>query len=109
MTERPDHNLCLIDNKMNNNKTNKIKEILNQWNPLGERANQIPDLNNYETEANDIIFNIEMDLEFKKIKNSKNLVKKIVKEVLNEAFNLWLTDEDCEKPSELIYNVLFDK
>ena len=50
-----------------------------------------------------------MDLEFKSIKYSKSFVKKIVKEVLNEAFNLWLTDEDCEKPSELIYNVLLEK
>ena len=106
MMVKQDHNSFQTDNRMNQNQIDKIKEILIKWNPLGERSRQIHDLNNYDTEAIDIISNIEMDLEFKKNKYSKSFVKKIVKEVLNEAFNLWLTDEDCEKPSELIYNVL---
>jgi hypothetical protein len=91
---------------MNEDQTNKIKEILIQWNPLGERAGQIPDLNDYETEAEDIIFNIEMEFELTKTVDTQKTIRKIVKEVLNEAFNLWLTDKDCEKPSELIYRVL---
>ena len=73
---------------------------------MGESANQISDLNNYEIEAVDIISNYELDIEFKKIKDRKKIIKIVVKEVLNEAFHLWLTDEDCEKPSELIYDVL---
>ena len=92
---------------MNEEHIQKIKEILTQWNPLGERANQISDLNNYETEAVDIIFNIDIEVDIKKTRDPQNRVRIIVKEVLNEAFNLWLTDEDCEKPSELIYKVLF--
>ena len=52
------------------------------------------------------MFNIEIEVDFKKTRDSQKRVKVIVKEVLNEAFNLWLTDEGCEKPSELIYNVL---
>jgi len=92
---------------MNEDHINKIKEILTQWNPLGDQVNQISNLNNYEIEAVDIIFNIDIEFDLKKIREPKKRVRKIVKEVLNEAFNLWLTDEDCEKPSELIYKVLF--
>ena len=92
---------------MNEEHIQKIKEILTQWNPLGERANQISDLNNYETEAVDIIFNIDIEVDIKKTRDPQKRVRIIVKEVLNEAFNLWLTDKDCDKPSELIYNVLY--
>ena len=91
---------------MNKEHIREIKEILTQWNPLGERAIQVSDLNNYETEAVDIMFNIEIEVDFKKTRDPQKRVKVIVKEVLNEAFNLWLTDEDCMKPSELIYNIL---
>ncbi|OQA95656.1 MAG: hypothetical protein BWY22_02103 [Bacteroidetes bacterium ADurb.Bin217] len=34
----------------------KVKKILIEWNPLGNRAKEISDLNNYETEAIDILF-----------------------------------------------------
>ena len=33
---------------------NKVKHVLNDWNPLGKYASKIHDLNEYETEANDI-------------------------------------------------------
>ena len=84
----------------------KIKEILTQWNPLGEQAKQISDLNDYETEAVDIIFNIDIEVDFKKTKDPSKRVLIIVKEVLNEAFNLWLTDKDCDAHAKLIFNVL---
>ena len=84
----------------------KIKEILTQWNPLGEQSSQISDLNDYETEAVDIIFNIDIEVDFKKTKDPRKRVMIIVKEVLNEAFNLWLTDKDCDAPAKLIFNVL---
>jgi len=45
---------------MNQYQIDKIKEILIKWNPLGEHSRQIHDLNNYNTEAIDIISNIEM-------------------------------------------------
>ena len=77
-----------------------------RWNPLGDRANQISDLNDYETEAEDIIFNIYIEVDFKKTKDAQKRVRIIVRKVLNEAFNLWLTDKDCDIPSNLIYNVL---
>lgn len=36
----------------------KVKLLLTEWNPLGEKASQITDLENYETEAIDILFYI---------------------------------------------------
>jgi len=91
---------------MNEDHIKQIKEILVQWNPLGKQAAQIPDLNNYDTEAIDIIFNIEMELEMANNSDLKKTTRKMTKEVLNEAFNIELTDKDCEKASELIYRVL---
>ena len=35
---------------------NKVKHVLNEWNPLGENANKIEDLKEYEIEAIDILF-----------------------------------------------------
>jgi hypothetical protein len=37
----------------------KVKQLLTDWNPLGERAKQITDLGNYETEAIDILFYLD--------------------------------------------------
>ncbi len=84
----------------------KIKEILTQWNPLGEQSSKISDLDDYETEAVDIIFHINTEIHFKKTTNPNKRIQIIVKEVLNEAFDLSLTDKDCEKTSESIYQVL---
>jgi len=41
---------------MNEEHIKKVKRLLTSWNPLGERAIQISDLNEYETEAVDILF-----------------------------------------------------
>ena len=91
---------------MNEEHIRRVKEILTQWNPLGERASEISDLNDYETEAVDVLFHINIEIHFKKTDNPKKRIQIIVKEVLNEAFNLWLTDKDCEKASESIYQIL---
>ena len=48
----------------------------------------------------------DIEVDFKTTRYPQKRVRIIVKEVLNDAFNLWLTDKDCEKSSVLIYNVL---
>ena len=106
MMGRHDHNLYQINSKMNEEHIRKVKEILIQWNPLREQSGNISDLNDYETEAVDIISHINTEIHFKKTNNPKKRVQIIIKEVLNEAFNLWLTDKDCEQASESIYQVL---
>ncbi len=84
----------------------EIKKILDEWNPLGEKANQISDLDEYNTEATDILFHINTEINFKKNKEPQKRIRNIVKEVINQAFSLWLTDKDCEKPSNAIYKIL---
>ena len=37
-------------------------QILANWNPLGDRASEVEDLNGYRTEAEDILFHIHLDL-----------------------------------------------
>ena len=101
-----DLGLYQIISKMDKKNILKIKEILTQWNPLGEQSSKISDLDDYETEAVDIIFHINTNIHYKKTDHPEKRIQIIVKEVLNEAFGLSLTDKDCEKASESIYQVL---
>ena len=43
---------------MNEEHIRKVKELLITWNPLGDQATQINDLDDYETEAIDILFHL---------------------------------------------------
>ena len=85
----------------------EIMGVLNDWNPLGENAKHIPDLNNYESEANDIIYFYDDDFQFPKYKDKKTKVLKVVRKIINEAFNLGLTEDECKIPSDKIFNILY--
>jgi hypothetical protein len=63
-----------------------VMKVLIEWNPLGPRASAISDLDNYKTEAIDILFNLEL-------KKSNPAV--IVQQVINQAFDLSLSVADC--------------
>jgi len=63
------------------NQIEKVKQLLTEWNPLGERSVEISDLNNYETEAVDILFLLNK-------KSSVAYINKLMVKVLAEAFNL---------------------
>lgn len=91
---------------MNQQKIEQIKAILKHWNPLGNTEHSIQDLNDYETEVDDIIFNLEIDYDYPEKSVTKKQLSKIVKEVLNQAFDLYLTNSDCDAPSEEIVEVL---
>ena len=41
----------------------KVKLLLIEWHPLGEKTNQISDLENYKTETIDILFYIKKSLQ----------------------------------------------
>ncbi len=60
---------------MNKKHIERLKHILSEWNPLGDMAYQISDLDNYETEATDILFHIN------KI-NSVEQISKMINSVL---------------------------
>jgi hypothetical protein len=79
----------------------KVKQILTQWNPLGERASLIEDLNEYETEAIDILFHLNFS-------NSHSEATNLVQTVLNQAFDLELTREDCQGEADKIWKVFLE-
>ena len=66
----------------------KVMELLTAWNPLGKRADRIKDLNNYRTEAIDILFLLSL-------RGSKASAALAVRDVLNQAFDLSLSVEEC--------------
>ena len=86
----------------------RVKHVLNDWNPLGENAYKVDDLNEYETEAIDILFYIDLEITTKRPVEVKKQIQKYVKEILEEAFNIDLTNEECRLPAEKIYQILFE-
>ncbi len=60
---------------------------------------KIKDLDGYRTEAIDIIFNF-------KINKNRASAENIVMEVLNQAFDLYLTKNECIGPTQKILNIL---
>ena len=93
---------------MNQNKIEQFKAILKKWSPLGIAENNVADLNDYETEVDDIIFNLEIEYDFPKKSITQKQLSKIIKEVLNEAFYLHLTSSECDAHSAEILKVLKD-
>jgi len=73
----------------------QVMEILTAWNPLGDKADQIDDLNSHRTEAIDVLFNISL-------RGSKVPATRIVQEVLNQAFDLSLSVEECTEAGRKI-------
>ena len=57
---------------------NKVKKVLNDWNPLGEYASKTHDLNEYETEANEILFYIDFEMTSKRPVEVKKQIQKLV-------------------------------
>jgi hypothetical protein len=76
---------------MSEEEIRKVASILNKWNPLGAKAESIPDLDGYRTEAIDIISALTV---FEKLRNPRD----VVMNGLNDAFELDLTPEECERP-----------
>ncbi len=80
----------------------KIKQLITKWNPLGERAYQVTDLDDYETESIDILFYIDK-------KSSVNRINKILTEVLSEAFGPIIDLTESKKYAERIRKILIEK
>jgi len=84
---------------MNENQITAVSNVLAQWNPLGEKANSVSDLNGYRIEATDIIFALEM--------RGKTVKPEfIVMEVINQVFDLRLTLQSCITPAQEIVAIL---
>ena len=80
---------------MNDKTITAVSKIITKWNPLGSGATSIPDLDGYKTEAIDILFAIEAD------PNSGSIAM-IVRDVLNQAFDLSLDLKACTQPANEI-------
>lgn len=91
-------------------KLERIKKILTEWNPA--KNSRVPinnDLDNYDTEANDFLFFLEFEYDYPNRKISLKQVQKLLKGILNDAFDLHLTDQECETPTAEIMRILTDK
>ncbi len=77
----------------------KVKLLLTEWNPLGEKASQISDLENYETEAIDILFYINKQ-------SSTTYINKIMVDVLSQAFGMDLEFAATIKYAEKIRKII---
>ena len=77
-----------------------VANILSEWNPLGDDAERVDDLDGYKTESADILFELEM---------SNARVKKVVMQVLNEAFDIELTEDECSDAANKIIGILGKK
>jgi hypothetical protein len=84
---------------MNEDQIEKVKQILTEWNPLGDFAAKIPDLDNYDTEANDIAFYIDK-------KSSVTKINKLMIEILEQAFDYPVDLEESITCAEKIRNIL---
>ena len=69
-------------------KIRKTMDLLTTWNPLGDKAKTIRDLDDNRTEAIDILFNLQL------ADPSANPAR-IVQKVINQAFDLSLSLEEC--------------
>lgn len=75
----------------------EISKILTEWNPLGERAAAMIDLDNYQTEAMDILSTIEL---------YGYSPKKAASAVLQEAFLINLEETELDHYSRKIQAIL---
>jgi hypothetical protein len=75
----------------------EISKILTAWNPLGERAAAMKDLDNYQTEAVDIMSVIDL---------YGYPPKKAVSEIIREAFLIDLEKTELDHYSSKIKAVL---
>ena len=65
----------------------EISRILTEWNPLGARSATVEELNDYETEAQDILWAMKL---------YGYSVKRSVSEVLKEAFLIELDNAELD-------------
>ena len=87
---------------MEDYEVSEVAKILNEWNPLGDEAAYVQDLDGYKTESIDILFNVKMS-------NGRVGIEKTVMEVLNEAFDIELTRNECSAVAAKIFRFLSNK
>ena len=84
---------------MEDEQIEKVKIVLTNWNPLGDQILKIEDLDNYQIEAEDILFQIDK-------KSSTNRINKIMTDVISQAFGVYHNLDDSRKYAEKIREIL---
>lgn len=87
---------------MNKKHIERLKEILSEWNPLGDQSSQISDLENYETEATDILFHINK-------KYSAEQISKIICTVLGQAFSINVDEKKSLAVANEVHSMMNEK
>ncbi len=89
---------------MDEEKIAQVAAVLSDWNPLGDRVQEVEGLNGYRTEAIDIIF--DMDL---RSARRVEAISRSIRQILNQAFDMSLYDAECKEPASLIMQILSTK
>jgi hypothetical protein len=84
---------------MNEEQVIKVAKVLEEWNPLGEEANTVEQLDGYRYEAIDIISAIQ-------IVNGPGKIKESIEQVLTQAFNVDLNKAKLEEATKRIKDLL---
>jgi hypothetical protein len=87
---------------MDDEQIDAVARVLDSWNPLGDNAARIGNLDGYHGEAIDILFHIDENRRIAKVIS-------VVRQVLNEAFYLDLSRAECEQPAREIVAILAAK
>ena len=88
---------------MEDYEVSEVAKILSEWNPLGDDAERVGDLDGYKTESIDILFELEMG------SMSNAGVKKVLMQVLSEAFDIELIENECSDAATRIIGILSKK
>jgi len=87
---------------MNEKHIEELKHILSKWNPLGDQASRFDDLENYETEATDILFHVNK-------RYSVEQISKMIKVVLGQAFGINVDDEKSLAVAKEVHSMINEK
>jgi len=77
----------------------KVASVLEEWNPLGDAANTVEQLDGYRYEAIDIISTIN-------IANGPGIIKESIEQVLTQAFNIDLDKDKLDETANKIKDLL---
>ncbi len=76
-----------------------VANILENWNPLGETSNSIPDLEGYRYEAIDILSTINF-------MSGPDKIEKAIEQVLSQAFKIKIDKQELPRIALNIKNLL---
>ena len=84
---------------MNEEQIINVAKVLEEWNPLGEAANTVEQLDGYRYEAIDIISTIQ-------IVNGPGKIKESIEQVLTQAFNIELNQVKLAEAANKIKSII---